>query len=277
MSTCTLFLTFPILHICLTLPFSFATLWLLYLQSAPYVLRYLRFSIGNNVIKFASSSKLIPISHFLPQATIMSDNYATLPPQSMPIKHGLSTLFRFTTSHKYRQREMTEMGNEMKGYIIGPMPVSLFLNKFFPSKHTLRNSQKVIWPKEGHFSKVVSCTCETEAYNPFVSLVYYDHTMFSNLLQITVVKQFAPTFEFVNSSTHIDSSGQSEFSFDITPDICVYTTTSKCWGPTDVAHAELLIEFKWHSSDDPFCHPTMGDDNEWTFLHDSKACADTIG
>ena len=79
----------------------------------------------------------------------MSDNYATLPPQSMPpqsmpIKHGLSMLFRFTTSHKYRQREMMEMGNKMKSYIIGPMPASLFLDKFFPSKHTLWNSQKVI-------------------------------------------------------------------------------------------------------------------------------------
>ena len=66
----------------------------------------------------------------------------------------------------------------------------------------------------------------------------------SNLLQITAVKQFTPTFEFVNSSTHIDSSGQSEFSFDIKPDICVYTTTSKHWGLTDIAHTELLIEFK---------------------------------
>ena len=172
---------------------------------------------------------------------------------------------------------MTEMGNKMKGYIVGPMPASLFLNEFFPSKHTLRNSRKVIRPKEGHFSKVVSCTRETEAYNPFVSLVYYDYAMFSNLLQITAVKQFTPTFEFVNSSTHIDSSGQSEFSFDIKPDICVYTTTSKRRGPTDVARAELLIEFKWHSSDDPFCHPTTGDDNERTFLRDGKACADTIG
>ena len=140
---------------------------------------------------------------------------------------------------------MTEMGNEMKGYIIGPVLASLFLNEFFSSKHTLRNSQKVIPPKEEHFSKVVSCTCETEAYNPFISLFYYDYAMFSsNLLQITAVKQFTPTFEFVNSSTHIDSSGQSEFSFDIKPDICVYTTTSKRWGPTDIAYTELLIEFK---------------------------------
>ena len=162
----------------------------------------------------------------------------------MPIKHGLSALFRFTTNHKYCQREMTETGNEMKGYIIRPMPASLYLDEFFPSKHTLWNSQKVIWPKEGHFSKVVSCTHETEAYNPFISLFYYDYAMFSNLLQITVVKQFAPTFEFINSSTHIDSSGQSEFSFDIKPDICVYTTTSKCQGLTDIAHTELLIELK---------------------------------
>jgi hypothetical protein len=68
------------------------------------------------------------------------DNTAVPPPKSTPIKHGTSTLFKFTTNHKYHQKEMTDMGNEMKGYILGPMPATQFLAKFFP-KHTLQNSQ----------------------------------------------------------------------------------------------------------------------------------------
>ncbi|KIM74741.1 hypothetical protein PILCRDRAFT_25867, partial [Piloderma croceum F 1598] len=76
---------------------------------------------------------------------------------------------------------------------------------------------------------------------------------------------FAPSLEFINSSAHLDCSGQSEFSFDIKPNICVYTTTSECRGRTDVARSELLIEFKWHSSDDPFFDPH------------TPTCADTIG
>ena len=45
----------------------------------------------------------------------MMGDPAVPPPQSTPIKHGTSTLFRFTTNHKYRLKQMTDMGNEMKG------------------------------------------------------------------------------------------------------------------------------------------------------------------
>ena len=45
----------------------------------------------------------------------------------------------------------------------------------------------------------------------------------------------------------------------------------------DIAHAELLIEFKWLSTNDPFRKPTTAENGEQTFLHDSKASTDTIG
>ena len=45
----------------------------------------------------------------------------------------------------------------------------------------------------------------------------------------------------------------------------------------DVTHAKLLIKFKWHSTDDPFCQPTTDKNNQQTFLHDSKVSTDTIG
>jgi hypothetical protein len=46
-----------------------------------------------------------------------------VPPSStlllMPIKHGSSTMYKFTTNHKYWEQEMSEMGKEMKGYCRG--------------------------------------------------------------------------------------------------------------------------------------------------------------
>lgn len=46
----------------------------------------------------------------------------------------------------------------------------------------------------------------------------------------------------------------------------------------DVAHAELLIKFKWHSADDLFCDTYLPDNaNRTTVMRTSKASADTIG
>src|ERR1700685_3117678 len=47
----------------------------------------------------------------------------------------------------------------------------------------------------------------------------------------------------------------------------------------DVTHAEIIIEFKWHQSDDPFCepYPLPRDLNRSTFLRDNKSGRDTLG
>src|ERR1700688_801021 len=98
------------------------------------------------------------------------------------------------------------------------------------------------------------------------------------MLQIEAAAPFAPSLDFVNSSAHSDHSGQSAFSFDIKPDICVYTQNSQRRGPTDVARVELIIEFKWQSSDDLFCDLYQpSEDDDPTILRQGKACADTLG
>jgi hypothetical protein len=43
-----------------------------------------------------------------------------------------------------------------------------------------------------------------------------------------------------------------------------------------ISHAELIIEFKWHTHDDPFTSPTLIE-AKLSFLHDSKAGVDTTG
>ena len=101
----------------------------------------------------------------------MNDSTSTLVPlKSMPIKHGTSTLFRFTTNHKYRLKEMSDMGKEMSNYIVGPMPAPDFMDEFFP-KTSLQTSHQAKIFKQGCFADIVSCTSEVEAYNPFVGFL----------------------------------------------------------------------------------------------------------
>src|ERR1700685_2630397 len=97
-------------------------------------------------------------------------------------------------------------------------------------------------------------------------------------IQVTAIKPFAPSLEFVTSSANTDCSGQSKFSFDIKLDVWAYTKNYKR-GATDVARAEIIMEFKWHQSDDPFCepYPLPGDLNRSTFLRDNKSGRDTLG
>jgi Fungal protein kinase len=98
--------------------------------------------------------------------------------------------------------------------------------------------------------------------------------------QIDKAKHFAPSLEFLNSSTSKDCSCQTDFAFDIKPDVCVYPNESGCRGPTDIVHAKLTIEFKWHLGDDPFCTPYSigeGNDKKTSFLHDTKAGTNTAG
>jgi hypothetical protein len=111
----------------------------------------------------------------------MDDASSTLVPnQSTPIKHGTSTLFKFTTNHRYRLKEMTDMGNEMKDYIVGPMPAAEFLDEFFPL-NSLRTSSRAQAYQPGCFQPVISSEKESDAYEPFVRLY-----LFINPLQLTI-------------------------------------------------------------------------------------------
>src|ERR1700683_1245051 len=101
----------------------------------------------------------------------MDDSTSMLvPPKSTPIKHGTSTLFRFTTNHKYWLKEMLDMGKEMRDYIVGPMPATDFMDEFFP-KTSLQTTRQAKTSRQGWFDDVVSCTSEVEAYEPFVGFL----------------------------------------------------------------------------------------------------------
>ena len=100
------------------------------------------------------------------------------------------------------------------------------------------------------------------------------------MTQVNATNLFAPSLEFVNLSTYTNSSGQSKLIFNIKPDVCVYTKESRCRGLTDVAHVEIIIKFKWHTGDDPFCdlYPIGNDPvQQYSFIHNTVTGVDTAG
>ena len=64
-----------------------------------------------------------------------------LPVQSTPIKINSATTEPYTTHHKFRIESCSTMVEEMKQYILGPMPTQAFLDEFFPLNclHNLKN------------------------------------------------------------------------------------------------------------------------------------------
>ena len=92
------------------------------------------------------------------------------------------------------------MGDEMRDYIVGPMPTSCFLNEFFPKK-SIQSTNKAKVYRPGCFDKVVSSSDEIQAYAPFVRSLHYDHplTCIHFMLQIKAV-YFVIT-DFTSTST----------------------------------------------------------------------------
>lgn len=89
-------------------------------------------------------------------------------PHSTPIKIDTSTTLPFTTTQKYRIESCTAMANEMKKYIVGPMPADLFLDKFLPTNDIPGYRRREFNP--GCYDKTVNAQYEPLAYEPFVSL-----------------------------------------------------------------------------------------------------------
>ena len=86
---------------------------------------------------------------------------------STPIKSDISSTLPFTTTEKYCVESCSAMADEMRKYLIGPMPSSDFLDEFFPLRE-LRGLSKVPNFNPGCYDKVVQVMKEKKAYKPFV-------------------------------------------------------------------------------------------------------------
>ncbi|KAG1905190.1 uncharacterized protein F5891DRAFT_943966 [Suillus fuscotomentosus] len=93
---------------------------------------------------------------------------------------------------------------------------------------------------------------EEDSYNRFVSnsalMIFRSLTV---LLQINGIRPFAPQLSFVNSSKHADTNNCSSFTFNVKPDVYVYSdgTSHGC----NISKFEVNIEFKWNNIHDAFC------------------------
>lgn len=100
-----------------------------------------------------------------------------------------------------------------------------------------------------------------------------------SLFKVKATKELTPDLRVVNSSEFDDRNPQLDFPFKIKPDISVYRFDLPAPIMTDSSLAEIFIEFKWQTSDDPFYsrrdHPTLP--NASSFLRESKTARDTLG
>ena len=90
-----------------------------------------------------------------------------LPVQLTLIKINSVTTEPYTTHHKFQIESCSTMGEEMKQYILGPMPTRAFLDEFFPLNH-LHNLKKPTHRRNCYVT-TIGVKTEIEAYKPFVS------------------------------------------------------------------------------------------------------------
>jgi len=116
----------------------------------------------------------LPITvNILPPSTDMQPTTppigATVPlPQSTPIKTGSSTTLPYTTTQKYRIDSCTALADEIKPYLVGPMPAQKFLDDFFPAGD-LTDLESVPKFTPDCYRGTVEAKAEKLAYKPFVS------------------------------------------------------------------------------------------------------------
>jgi len=101
------------------------------------------------------------------------------------------------------------------------------------------------------------------------------------VFKIQVTENFAPHLRFINSSSYVDCNPRSKFSFKIKPDVMCFDIDAAD-AKTNSATAEIFTEFKWSTTDDPFCDPKSSEcpnchEQPQSFLHNSNAAMDTLG
>jgi hypothetical protein len=89
-----------------------------------------------------------------------------------PIKRESSTLLPFTTLSRCRVDTLNSMGKEMQDYIVGPMPVKDFIDKFLPNPGDYDISDftsRFASASESNVFNLRSIQREQDVYQPFVS------------------------------------------------------------------------------------------------------------
>lgn len=88
-------------------------------------------------------------------------------PQTTPVKIESSTTLPYITNQKYCVESSTTMGEEIKKYLVGPLPPQQFLDFFFPVSELPDLGVSLFTP--GCYQRTVTVQNETRLYEHFVS------------------------------------------------------------------------------------------------------------
>ncbi|KIK78129.1 hypothetical protein PAXRUDRAFT_36697 [Paxillus rubicundulus Ve08.2h10] len=67
------------------------------------------------------------------------------------------------------------------------------------------------------------------------------------------MQPFCPNLWLVDSHSTADTKSCSEFTYQVKPNLCVYSDASSIG--CDSSRVEVIIKFKWDHGQDPFCQP----------------------
>ena len=88
-------------------------------------------------------------------------------PQTTPVKIKSSTTLPYTTNQKYCVESSTTMGEEIKKYLVGPLPAQQLLDFFFLVSELPDLGVSLFTP--GCYQRTVTVQNETCSYEHFVS------------------------------------------------------------------------------------------------------------
>ena len=88
-----------------------------------------------------------------------------LPIHSTPTVHKQSSAVPYTSGHVTRDETLMALGNEMVGYVVGPMPAKDFL-ELLPCNSPLPSFRKK------PFVKLADIRMEPKMYDPFVRIPF---------------------------------------------------------------------------------------------------------
>ncbi|GJJ15772.1 hypothetical protein Clacol_010050 [Clathrus columnatus] len=152
-----------------------------------------------------------------------------------------------------RDERFIEMATEISRYVVGPMPVSEFLDTFLRPK-TQPTTQKVPSRTTDHLKAYLDAGTDSNLKDKYKELV-------------EVLKPICSDFEVRNTS---DNKDQTFHGYRIGPDICVFDRGSGV--DIKVTQAEIMIEHKADKKEDPFT-----DESEVSFVKESDRGKHVLG
>ncbi|TFK66286.1 hypothetical protein BDN72DRAFT_899991 [Pluteus cervinus] len=176
------------------------------------------------------------------------------PVEPTPPTKKAAAMLSFVQNQPQQEVRRAEAREELSGHIVGPMPPKDFLDEFLPAKN-LRKSNNPPKIKADVFKKMSKVSTELPMYEEWIKAL--EPYCGKNIVQ-------------VDSHAHVafDQDGH-KFGPDITTyyDVPEDDRPEKC----TLTQADMLLEFKFHTSDDPF------DDDSDNFERATEGGKKTLG